>query len=267
MKMIQKLLGRLNESKRFVFSEREYNLVLDFFLNYQSFRTLYDCSLQTQLDIEKCKKYKKMLYKDRKLGMYYFGENAEPQPFMFEYIKKLIPNFSYDLHIAEIGPGKFPIVADKKYKNWIGVDYNLQNNSAGGGDEIINFNGRIWDVNNYPTKNIYQGSWENCSKIENIQDRLNVFDFVISSHSFEHVFEPIKSLNSAAELLKPNGYIVLFVPDGFSDDPASRNEITHTLYLVPDMIKEFFQYSGKYKNLKVEVFRPNYDYVITAQKL
>lgn len=104
MKTVQKLLSKFNKNNRFVFSQKEYDLVLDFFLSYQSFRTLYDCSLQTKIDIEKCKKYKRMLYKDRKLGMYYFKENAEPQSFMFKYIEKLVPDFSCDLHIAEIGP-------------------------------------------------------------------------------------------------------------------------------------------------------------------
>ncbi|MBX7490433.1 class I SAM-dependent methyltransferase [Helicobacter turcicus] len=263
-KLFKKLLRKYK--KIFIFSKEEYDLVLDFFLNYQGFRTLYDCSMQTKLDIEKCKEYKKRLYKERKLGMYYFKEGADPQPFMFEYIKKTIPNFSYASHIAEVGPGKFPIISDKKYSNWVGIDYNFQDNVMYGGGGVIDFNGRIFEIDNYPTKNIHQGSWESLLEIPAMQDRLNTFDFVMGSHSYEHVFEPIKSLDNAAKLLKPNGYLILFVPDGFSDEPASREEPTHTLFLVPDMIKEFFRYCGKYKNLKIEVFRPNYDYVITAQK-
>ena len=42
--------------------------------------------------------------------------------------------------------------------------------------------------------------------------------------------------------------------------------MTHTLYLVPQMIKEFFEYSNVFYDLNVETFRPNYDYVITAKK-
>lgn len=264
IKIIQKIIDIIRNKRKindikYIPTKDEYNSVLNFFLNYQSFRTIYDCSVETGLDIDKCEKLKKLLYQDRKLGMYYYKENADPQPFMFEYIKKLIPQFSYDLNIAEIGPGRLPIIADKKYINWVGIDYNFKNGH-------IDFNGRIWEINNYPTNNVYQGSWEDCSTIKELQNKINTFDFVIGSHSFEHVFKPIESLNKAAELLKPNGYIVLFVPDGFSDEPAARSEMTHTLYLVPDMIKEFFQYSGKYKNLKIETFRPNYDYVIVAQK-
>lgn len=258
-KIIDKLRGKKELNDIYMPSQKEYDAVLNFFKNFNSFRTIYDCSQQTGYSIQKCQNIKDILYRDRKLGMYYYKENADPQPFMFEYIKKLVPIFKYDYNIAEIGPGKCPIIADKSFTNWIGIDYNYK-------DGKIDFNGRIWDIGNYPTTKVYKGTWENCSSIPELKDKIGKFDFVIGSHSFEHVFEPIKSLNSAAELLKQEGYIVLFVPDGFSDEPAARNEMTHTLYLVPDMIKEFFKYSDKYKNLKIESFRPNYDYVITAQK-
>ena len=67
-------------------------------------------------------------------------------------------------------------------------------------------------------------------------------------------------------MLKNGGYIVLFVPDGFSDDPSARNEMTHTLYLVPEMINEFFLYSNVFAKPTIETFRPNADYFIIAQK-
>lgn len=255
---VQKLINKLRKKNKNVnFNQNEYDSVLDFFVNYQSFRTLYDCSKITGIEINKCEYLKKLLYQDRKLGMYYFGEKLEPQPFMLEYIKKRIPSFSINSKIAEIGPGRYPIVSGSEYINWFGFDPNYKNG-------YIDFCGRIWEPKEYPNKNVFNASWENCNEITTIAN--NSFDFIISSHSFEHVFEPIKSLNNAANLLKPNGYIVLFVPDGFSDEPAARNEMTHTLYLVPDMIKEFFSYSGHYKNLSIETFRPNYDYVIVAQK-
>ncbi|MBR6163823.1 class I SAM-dependent methyltransferase [bacterium] len=257
--ILRKIKEKINE-QLYTPTQAEYKAVLDFFLHYQSFRTLYDCSRETKLDIEKCRIIKKKLYKDRQLGMYYFRPKSDPHIFMFEYIARLVPNFSSKMNIAEIGPGRLPIISDKHFVNWVGIDYNFK-------DGQIDFNGRIWDISKYPTNNVYKGTWETCSKIDELRDRLGSFDFVIGSHSFEHVFKPIEALNSASELLKPNGYLVLFVPDGFSDEPAARNEMTHTLYLVPDMIEELFHYCGKYKNLKIETFRPNYDYVITAQKI
>jgi SAM-dependent methyltransferase len=66
---------------------------------------------------------------------------------------------------------------------------------------------------------------------------LSKFDLLVASHSYEHVFKPIQSLIEAAKMLRSGGVLVLFVPDGFSDEPAARNEPTHTLYIVPDMIK------------------------------
>ena len=65
---------------------------------------------------------------------------------------------------------------------------------------------------------------------------------------------------------KKGGIIALFVPNGYSDDPAFRTEITHTLFLVPDMIKEFFDYSGAFTDVAVENFRPNFDFFISAVK-
>jgi hypothetical protein len=58
----------------------------------------------------------------------------------------------------------------------------------------------------------------------------------------------------------------MFVPDGFSDDPASRCEMTHTLFLVPQMIEEFFACAGGFQDLKIASFRPNYDLVVSAAR-
>lgn len=257
--LVQEIIDKIRRKKQTAdyFNEDEYNMVLDFFKNHQDFRNEHTCSIATGIEKTKCKFLKELCYKNRDLGMYFFEANADPQKYMAEYI---IKNTKIDekSKILEVGPGSCPVFDFKDYKNWFGIDKNyLESNS-------IDFNGHNWARNKYPEDKIFKYSWENISEIK--KKNLNDFDIVVASHSYEHVFEPIKSLLEAADVLKKDGYLILFVPDGFSDEPAARMEMTHTLYLVPKMIEEIFYYSKAFHNLKIESFRPNYDYVIVAQK-
>ena len=114
-------------------------------------------------------------------------------------------------------------------------------------------------------KNIFTGGWENISEVVNRDIDIKEYDLVCGSHSYEHTFKPITALKEANKVLKTNGYLVLFVPDGFSTWQGNYDR-THTLYLVPDMIKEFFTYAGGYDLLVCEQFRVNMDLVIVAMK-
>ncbi|UQZ91024.1 hypothetical protein C4J81_18095 [Deltaproteobacteria bacterium Smac51] len=236
-----------------------YDKVLNFYKNYQDFRTDYACHKETGLPIELCRDIKHKLYKDRQLGMYYFEADADPQKYMFKYIKQSVQGLNDDSYVLEIGPGEKPVFQKNCYRNWYGADKNLC-------EDQIKFNGREWDTLKYPTSNIYQATWEDFCDVEPFKNMHGKFDLVVASHSFEHVIKPIKSLKNAAKMLTSGGSLVLFVPDGFSDEPAARLEMTHTLYLVPPMINEFFDYAGDFNKCIVKSFRPNYDYAIVAQK-
>ncbi|MGN1154119.1 MAG: methyltransferase domain-containing protein [Candidatus Gastranaerophilaceae bacterium] len=254
-KIIDKIRGK--HKKEIEYTEIEYNNVLNFFKYYQGFRNSYTCSKIICIEESKCNFLKDLCYKNRDLGMYYFEADADPQKYMADYIKNntSIDNLST---ILEIGPGNHPIFDFQEYVNWYGTDINYLDTNQ------IDFNGRLWANNKYPTDKMFNYGWENLSEIKKQYN--DKFDFIVSSHSYEHVFEPIKSLIEASKILKDDGSIVLFVPDGFSDEPAARGEMTHTLYLVPKMIEEFFMYAGAFYDLKIETFRPNYDYVIVAKK-
>ncbi len=258
--MKKKVIERIKEkvlNKTFKYSKEEYHKVLKFYKNYQNFRTIKNCEKETGLSQNKCEFLKKICYKNRALGRYFFEDKANPQKYMKNEIlkKTTIDENSY---ILEIGPGEYPIFDYREYINWIGTDKNYKNN-------YIDFNGNIWSKNKYPKDRIYTISWENLSDMEKIFPDKK-FDLIVGSHSYEHVFRPIQSLIEAASLLKADGYIILFVPDGFSDEADSRNEMTHTLYLTPEMIKEFFHYSKNYYGVEVQTFRPNYDYMVIARK-
>jgi len=238
--------------------KNEIEKIKRFYFDYNDFRLDDTCAKVTDLDIKLCRRVKEYLYKKRIIGNYIFKENAHPQKYMRELVLKKHPLIDVNSNILEVGPGNSPIFDYSEYKNWFAVDKFYQK-------DRINFRDLTWAVDLYPSDKICQGAWENLydSVSENTKKE---FDLIISSHSFEHCFKPISSLIEASKLLKKDGLIVLFVPDGFSDHPSARDEMTHTLYLVPEMITEFFQYADVFYDLEIKSFRPNIDYIITAKK-
>lgn len=257
MKLIKNFIENFKKANS-KYTQEEYLKILNFYKNYHDFRTIHNCALETGLTEQKCILLKNLCYKNRDLGRYFFEDNANPQKYMKEYILKKT-SIDKNANILEIGPGDNPVFDYNEYENWIGADKYFIN-------DFIDFNGNKWSKNKYPKEKIYALSWENLNEIKNYNINQN-FDLIVASHSYEHVFKPIQSLIEAADLLKANGYLVMFVPDGFSDELDSRSEMTHTLYIVPQMIEEFLHYSNRYHNIEIQQFRPNYDYVITAKKI
>jgi SAM-dependent methyltransferase len=231
--------------------------VYEFFCNFPDFRTLAACSRQTALDIRVCQAIKGLLYKNRKLGAYYFEPGVPPHRYMREYVLRNLPWVSTATTILEVGPGDNPVFDPYEYLNWYGVDRNYQ-------DGTIDFRGRQWGRGKYPPDRLRRGGWETLSQA--FTER-GAFDIVIGCHSYEHVFTPVGSLKEAGGRLRSGGYLVLFVPDGFSDDPAIRAEPTHSLFLVPPMIREFIDYAGCFRNISIESFRPNFDLAVLAERV
>lgn len=254
---------RYNFKRNHLFTNIEQNnkteiaKILDFFTNYDGFRTLEACAEYTKIDINLCKIIKKYLYHHNKLGLYYFEAAVPPQKYMQKYILQKFPQISRKSFILEIGPGEYPIFKHQEYKNWYGIDKNYQNKS-------INFHHNQWATNQYPENKIFQGTFEDITN--NLkQNLIGTFDIVCASHTYEHVFQPIKALTEASKTLKSNGALVLFVPDLFTTDPSTK-DYTHTLYLTKEMIIEFFHYADCFSNLEIKKYRPNADLVITAIK-
>jgi len=235
----------------------EIEKVLDFYRSYQDFRLIDACARVTKLPKNLCIQIKRYLYSTNQLGNYYFDRSKPPQVFMQDLILKTYSNINKHATILEIGPGANPLFHVSSFKNWYGVDKYYENN-------IINFKDLKWSNPNIDSDRIFRGGYESLTEIDEIKHIQ--FDLVCGSHSFEHVTQPLKSLKECHAKLKPGGKIALFVPDGFSDDSSSRNEMTHTLYLVPDMIKEFFEAVGGYSDVNISSFRPNADLFITATK-
>ena len=268
------------------------NKVYGFFSHHNGFRVPYRCSEETGIDVKKCEYLKRYLYEKNKLGGYALGTYSH-QEYMRERILNKFPSLSKNSLILEIGPGGTPVFPLDDFPNWYGVDKNLDD--AGCIHYHKNFKKIKWENPNYALARIIRGEWENLSSvirgvkpcgaslfvepaslrvagssslaaIKKEPGLLGTFDLVVASHTYEHVFKPIQCLKEAALCLKKGGIIALFVPNGYSDDPAFRTEITHTLFLVPDMIREFFDYSDSFTDVMIENFRPNFDVFISAVK-
>lgn len=56
-------------------------------------------------------------------------------------------------------------------------------------------------------------------------DGVPVFDTVFSSHFLEHISEPYAAIKEWSRLLKPNGHLVLYLPDG--DHYNNKENLEH----------------------------------------
>ena len=239
----------------------EDNLLSDvykFCKEQQVLRTAENCAdfYNGKYSVSDCKDAINYLFNTRKMGAYYFEANADPQKYMKKYILDNISNINENSKILEIGPGNLPLFDEQNYPNWYGIDYYNR-------DGIINFSGHEWG--GFYSR-LYTGSWDEIADVVEREIEIKKFDLVCGSHSFEHCFKPITALKGAGEVLVSGGYLVLFVPDGFSTWSGNYDK-THTLYLVPAMIEEFFEYAACFNLITCEQFRVNMDLVIIAQKI
>jgi len=263
MKILSRLINKINKELNLISPTRatteEIRAVFNFYNNYQDYRSLTACAKITNLSIKKCARIRKKLYRDRLLGLYYFQANTPPQKFMLNFILDDNPQINNNSKILEVGPGDNPIFLFKDYPNWIGVDKYFFNNS-------IEFKENNWAINKYPKDKIFNGSFENLSEIFPLSDLVGQFDLIVGSHSYEHAIQPIKALKQTGKMLKSNGKLIIFVPIGYSDDINTKDP-THTVYINPLMITEFFEAAGGFTDIKIKDYRPNADYFISATKI
>jgi hypothetical protein len=107
---------------RVMFREEDVEMVHDFFCNYGDFRILSACSKETGLDIEHCREIRDYLYKERRLGGYYFEKGVPPHKYMRQHILKKFPWVSPTSFILEVGPEEHPLFPSSEYSNWYAID-------------------------------------------------------------------------------------------------------------------------------------------------
>ena len=240
--------------------KEKYKIVLDFFTGYGYYRTLEICAKKTGIPLVECRALVSDMYRNRLLGGYVFEKSEKkvhPHKHMYKFIMDKFNGITKDSKILEIGPGNYSIFNPEEYVNWTSVDkfFNKEKN-------CIEYSHRVTGENIYPEGRIQKGEWENLSELFSE----NEFDVIVSSHTFEHTAKPIKALKEAFKVLKNGGYIINFMPDGFSNDPNLRLEVTHSIYAVPDLIEEFFEYAGGYVEISIMPFRSWYDVIVIAKK-
>lgn len=242
-----------------VFRKDEVERVFDFFRSYADFRTLEACARETGLPLRRCRSIEKYLYRTRRLGAYSLGADVPPQASMRGRVLRRFPWISTESRILEVGPGSEPLFPPDEYPDWWGVDKYCYGGVAlaRGGSPVDRSD---------PEARKFRGSWEELAGAFPDDGFAGTFDLVAASHSYEHVSRPIQSLIEAARMLRSGGGLALFVPDGLSDDPTMRGHPNHTLYVVPEMIDEFFRYAGGFTNVTVESFRPNCDCFVSAER-
>ncbi|MGA3086480.1 MAG: methyltransferase domain-containing protein, partial [Thermodesulfobacteriota bacterium] len=57
------------------------------------------------------------------------------------------------------------------------------------------------------------GSSTEIAKLVCVRNELDTFDYIISSHNFEHLPDPIRFLQGCSEVLKPGGILTMAIPD------------------------------------------------------
>ena len=110
----------------------------------------------------------------------------------------------------EIGPWFAPLAAKRDGYNCLSFDVfdteTLKKNAEG--DPFVD-NSRIASIE---TVDIVGSSTEIYDVIA-ARGELSTFDYIISSHNFEHLPNPIKFLQGCAKVLKLGGYLSMAVPD------------------------------------------------------
>ena len=228
-----------------------------FFSTFQDFRTNERCSAELGVDLSIVEQVKGQFYRENRLGTYSLGLQGPPHKLMREHIKSRF-GIRSDSLILEIGPGANPLFPKKDYPNCFSVDkYGIKGQT-------------LWygNMKNMESVADFQGSYSTLDSVPKIAEMVNQmggFDVVAGCHSFEHETCPLKGLRNILSVLRDGGIVILFVPDGWSDDNVCRDP-THTMYFTPDMVEEFFDEVGGFKDLNIEPFRPNLDIMISAVK-
>ncbi|WP_138708201.1 class I SAM-dependent methyltransferase [Desulfocurvibacter africanus] len=242
----------------FYVESRYGNKVIDsieqFYKNWQGYRSIEACEEQTGIDSKGCRFIKAYLYQKRRLGNYFFEADSPPQKFMRHAIIAQFPSIGPSSKILEIGPGNYPLFPPEDYPGWYGCDPFFDG-------EAICFRHHVWAKGRYCRERMRRGSWECLANT--YPEKLQSFDLVTGSHSYEHTSRPLTAIRQAMSMLKPGGILAIFIPDGYSNDPSNQDP-THTFYATPELLEEFFSYAGGFENISIRSFRPNADLFVSA---
>lgn len=105
------------------------------------------------------------------------------------------------------------------------------------------------DLNNNEDLSIFEADFE--------KDRLpfddNTFDVVFSKSVLEHLKDPSNYIKEIYRTLKPNGRLIMMVPDGISCLYTYMMDYTHQKYYVKESVEDLLKIFG-YREIGVEIF-------------
>lgn len=141
--------------------------------------------------------------------------------------------------------------------------------SFGCGQVIENFTIGV-DHYSGPAHPIYGGAyWPHLTaECEQLPFNDNTFAFAAASHIFEHTEKPLETFKEWVRILKPNGALILIMPDANYEDRTHPWDVDHKVFYTPEMfLKEILTPCEDL--IKTEVFdslRNNFSFNYVGRK-
>lgn len=92
-------------------------------------------------------------------------------------------------------------------------------------------------------------------------------DYIFSSHCLEHVHDWVDALDLWTGVIKPGGHLFLYLPDYSQEYWRPWNNRKHVNIFTPEIIKDYLQHTGKYKNIFVSGVDPYNSFIAFAEKI
>ena len=103
-----------------------------------------------------------------------------------------------------------------------------------------------WDAHNLPLKGV---------------------DYIFSSHCLEHVNGWVDALDIWTSVIQSGGHLFLYLPDYTQEYWRPWSNRKHVNIFTPEIIKDYLQYTGKYKNIFVSDVDPYNSFMAFAEKI
>lgn len=97
----------------------------------------------------------------------------------------------------------------------------------------------------------------------------SVFSFLVGMHIFEHMERPLETFKEWIRILKPNGALILVMPDANYEDKEHPWDIDHKIFYTPEMFKDLILEPCK-DLMKTEVFNSlgnNFSFNFVGRKI
>lgn len=92
-------------------------------------------------------------------------------------------------------------------------------------------------------------------------------DYIFSSHCLEHVHNWVDCLDYWTTVIKQGGVLFLYLPDYSQVYWRPYHNRKHIHSFTPEIIKDYFMQSGKYKNIFVSGIDANNSFTAFAEKI